>query len=135
MFVNSVVKNSVSLTIHSIHTSIKQFAISIYFFHFSSFENRENGKSFKMESVKGSKFYSNKSACKCTIDCTKVKWTFNLDQFRRSPLTSVLIVFIAMFLDGALLTTVVPIIPEKIKDIKITNWVRNLHQASVRKYR
>jgi len=28
-----------------------------------------------------------------------------------------------MFLDGALLTTVVPIIPEKIKDIKITNWV------------
>lgn len=35
-----------------------------------------------------------------------------------------------MFLDGALLTTVVPIIPEKIKDIKITNWVSKILLSS-----
>ena len=50
------------------------------------------------------------------------KWTFS-PKIRSSPLTTVLIVFMAMFLDGALVTTCVPIIPEIINEIRITNWV------------
>ena len=47
-----------------------------------------------------------------------------LARIRDSPVCSVFIVFVAMFLDGALLTTVVPIIPEMIKEIKLSNLVK-----------
>ena len=47
-------------------------------------------------------------------------------------MATVFIVFVAMFLDGALLTTVVPIIPEVLKEIKIHNaplFEKNPHQS------
>jgi len=50
----------------------------------------------------------------------KSRW----NQIRFSPFATVLIVFVAMFLDGALLTTVVPIIPEVLAEIKLNNKVR-----------
>ena len=51
----------------------------------------------------------------------KSKW----NKLRFSPIATVFIVFVAMFLDGALLTTVVPIIPAIIKEIKMNNqeWI------------
>ena len=52
-----------------------------------------------------------------------------------SPLTTVLIVFMAMFLDGALVTTCVPIIPEVINEIRITNWVTTTSSNLILKFK
>ena len=112
-----------SITSEYTYMSIKQLTISTQYDIFSHLKIEKMEKVSKWNQPKG----LNSHLLMVTLLRTIASWTvncdFNFGQFRRSPLTSVLIVFIAMFLDGALLTTVVPIIPEKIKDIKITNWV------------